>query len=156
MTKLTVCLLLGLAGGAATLTAAVDLSKLPPPINKPNVTFDQDIRPLFEASCVRCHGADRPKGGIRLDTREATLAGGEHGEILIPGDSGKGALVISISQLNEKNAMPPMHKEGHGGGHKGRPSKPQTTNRLPPPPPAKPLTPDQVGLVRAWINQGAK
>jgi len=49
----------------STATASVDLSKLPPVSKQENVTFDKDIKPLFEASCTRCHGADRPKAGLR-------------------------------------------------------------------------------------------
>jgi len=44
----------------------LDLSKLPTPADKKGVTYVRDIRPLFEASCFRCHGEDRQKGELRL------------------------------------------------------------------------------------------
>lgn len=130
----------------ATAAIAADApSQLPPPSTKTGLTFDKDIRPLFEASCFRCHGDQRQRGGIRLDSLEAVLKGGEHGKILTPGDSAKSQLVISIARIDPETAMPPMRKgNSQGGGPPGAP------------PPAPGLTPEQVGLVRAWIDQGAK
>jgi len=118
----------------ATVTlalAAVDLAKLPPASTAKGVTFEKDIKPIFEKSCFKCHGAEKQKGKLRLDTLEATLKGGENGESVIKGDSLKSSLIVSISRLDEDTAMPP---DGKG----------------------EPLTPEQIGLVRAWIDQGAK
>jgi hypothetical protein len=147
-----------LAAGAASHGTQVDLGKLPPAASKQGVTFEKDIRPLFEASCLRCHGAERPKGGLRLDSLDAVLKGGREGKVVQPGKSKESVLVVAVAQINEENAMPPKPKArgggpgaggpppggGHGGGKDG------------PPPPPKPLTAEQVGLVRAWIDQGAK
>ena len=116
---------------AGLALAAVDLSKLPPPATAKGVTFDKDIKPIFEKSCFKCHGAEKQKGKLRLDSLEATLKGGENGEGVVKGDSLKSSLVVSVSRLDEDTAMPP---DGKG----------------------EPLTPAQVGLVRAWIDQGAK
>ncbi len=52
-------LILGLAGAAASLAATVDLSKLPAASTKKNLTFEKDIKPLFDASCTGCHGEKR-------------------------------------------------------------------------------------------------
>ena len=57
--------------GAATAALAVDLSKLPPPSTQKGVTFAKDIGPLFKANCVDCHGAQRPRNDLRLDSLEA-------------------------------------------------------------------------------------
>ena len=95
------------------------------------MTYAGDVKAIFEKSCVKCHGAEKQKGKLRLDTREATLKGGENGESVIKGDSLKSPLTLSVSRLDEDTAMPP---DGKG----------------------EPLTPEQVGLVRAWIDQGAK
>lgn len=124
-----VCLLtLGLAG---VLAKEVDPSKLPPASNQQGLTFDKDIKSLFEKSCVKCHGAEKAKGRLRLDSREAILKGSEHGQVVIAGNSAKSTLVHAIARLNEDEAMPPKGK-------------------------APELTKEQVGLVRAWIDQGAK
>lgn len=130
MKPLTLAAIAAVATAGMAL-AAVDLSKLPPPAKTAGVTFDKDIKPLFEKSCVKCHGAEKQKGKLRLDTLEATLKGGENGELVIKGDSLKSALTLSVSRLDEDTAMPP---DGKG----------------------EPLTAEQVGLVRAWIDQGAK
>ncbi len=152
-----------------TAMAGIDVSKLPPAATKKDVSFEKDIKPLFEASCIRCHGAERPKGGLRLDTLQNVLKGSKEGPVVVKGDSAKSLLVESVSQLDPETAMPP--KRGPGGGRKGgkRPeggSGGQHGTNAPAggqgqrpggnQPPAKPLTAEQVGLVRAWIDQGAK
>jgi mono/diheme cytochrome c family protein len=146
MRSLPALFIIGLA--AAPLHSEPDLSKLPPPATKTGVTYTADIRPLFEASCFRCHGADRQKGKIRLDSLEAVLKGGEDGKIVVVGESAKSPLVVAVARIDPDSAMPPM-KKGHGGG--GGPGGPPGGG-----PPPKPLTPEQVGLIRAWIDQGAK
>jgi hypothetical protein len=150
---------------AGTAFAEIDLSKLPSASAKTDVTFEKDIFPLFKDSCVRCHGAEKPKAGLRLDSLEAVLKGSKDGKVVAVGDSTKSGLVMAISRLDPETAMPPTRK-GRGPGN--RPPNAQNaggqgTNQPAaggPPrmqePPAKPLTPEQVGLVRAWIDQGAK
>ncbi|CAN5559366.1 hypothetical protein BH09VER1_BH09VER1_38600 [soil metagenome] len=112
-----------------------DLSKLPPPSTKPDITYAADIRPIFEVSCFRCHGEEKQKANLRLDSLEAIPKGTSKGDVIYPNDSAKSTLVISVSRLDPENAMPPSHK--------GQQAK-------------NALTPEQVGLVRAWIDQGAK
>src|SRR2546422_10165468 len=70
----------------------VDLNKLPPAASKQGVTYEKDIRPMLQASCFRCHGAERPKSGLRLDSLEGVMTGGGGGKIVIPGQS-QGRLV---------------------------------------------------------------
>jgi mono/diheme cytochrome c family protein len=114
--------------------AADEPGELPPPSSRAGVTYAADIRPIFETSCIKCHGAERHRGDIRLDTLEGALAGGEHGRIVLPGDSAKSPLILAVAQVDPDTAMPPPRKKG---------------------PPTK-LTPEQIGLLRAWIDQGAK
>lgn len=120
----------GVAAFAAT-AADVDVSKLPPPAGKKDVTFEKDIKPLFERSCFKCHGAEKQKGKLRLDSLEATLKGGENGANIEKGNSAKSGIVISVARLVEDEAMPP---EGKGQA----------------------FSKEEVGLLRAWIDQGAK
>lgn len=115
----------------AVSAAEIDVSKIPPASKKAGLTFEKDIKPIFEKSCVKCHGAEKQKGKLRLDTLEATLKGGENGKILEPGNGTKSSLVHSVTRLDEDTAMPPEGK-------------------------AEPLTKEQVGIVRAWVDQGAK
>jgi hypothetical protein len=174
------CVLLGFALASAPVLAAdkwdisnLDLSKLPPAADKQDLTYAKDIRPLLNASCLRCHGEQRSKGDLRLDTLGAALEGGKDGKVVIPGESKKSLLVAAAAQVNNDIAMPPKHGPGgHGGpGGPGRPGggPPDGAGGPaggPPPegpgapggfgPPAKALTAEQVGLIRAWIDQGAK
>jgi hypothetical protein len=184
MKKSTAVLMLACLVAAGTSAAEkidfskLDLSKLPPPADKQGVTYAADIRPLFEGSCLRCHGMDRPKGGLRLDNLEAALKGGKDGKVINVGDSKGSLLTIAVAQLDEETAMPPKRGHGHGGpgGFGGAPNHPpDAPGGGDPPgpgpggpgagpggrrggfgPPPKPLTAEQVGLVRAWIDQGAK
>ena len=160
----------------------VDLSKLPPTSSQTGVTYGKDIQPLLQASCIRCHGAERPKAGLRLDSLDGALKGSKDGKVILPGNSKDSLLVLAVSQLDEEKAMPPKFKPGRGrpggpggfGGPGGPPPGgpgPDGPSGGPPPsgpggppggmhggfgPPPKPLTAEQVGLVRAWIDQGAK
>lgn len=153
---------LGLAAVAAlalvTTATAVDLSKLPPVSTQQNVTFEKDIKPIFEASCVRCHGAERPKAGFRANTLEGVLKGTKEGKVLEPGKSADSSLVLAVSQLDPETAMPPKPKapkRDAAGAPPAGANPPAGADQKKPAPP-KPLTPEQVGLVRAWIDQGAK
>jgi mono/diheme cytochrome c family protein len=132
MKAIVILPLLTAISAAVSLTAAdVDVSKLPPAATKTGLTFDKDIKPIFEKSCVKCHGAEKQKGKLRLDTLEASLKGGENGESIVKGNSAKSPLVHTIARLDPDSAMPP---DGKGD----------------------PLTKEQIGIVRAWIDQGAK
>ena len=125
-------LLLLITASLLVEAAEVDTSKLPPASTRSDVKFETDIKPIFEKSCVKCHGPEKQKGKLRLDTLEATLKGGEEAPNIIPKDSAKSTLVHSIARIgDEDNFMPPKGK-------------------------GEPLTKEEVGLVRAWIDQGAK
>jgi hypothetical protein len=162
--------------GATAVAAPIDPSKLPPPATQKGVTYEKDIHPILQASCLRCHGPERPKGGLRLDTLEGVLKGSKDGKVLTPGQSEKSLLVIAVSQLDPHSAMPPKPRQGRpsqpGPGGPGSPpaagnngpASPDAPGGAPPAPggpgrpkgpPPKPLTSEQVGLVRAWIDQGA-
>lgn len=118
------------AGGLGGLDLLTDF-RLPPAAEVSGVTFAKDIKPLFEKSCVQCHGAEKQKGKYRLDTLEAALKGGGSGEVIIKGDSAKSPLVLAVARVDLDSAMPPDGK-------------------------AEPLSSAQVGLIRAWIDSGAK
>lgn len=135
--KTSTAIALASALGISLVAIAVDIdtSKLPPDSSQQGVTFDKDIKPLFDKSCVGCHGAEKPKGKLRLDTLEATLKGGVDGKVLEPGKSVSSFLVANIAFLgDEDDWMPPPKDEA----------------KYPK------LTAEQVALVRAWIDQGAK
>ena len=108
---------LAVCSGQAVV-AEIDVSKLPPAAATPGLTFDKDIKPLFEASCVSCHGERRQRAGLRLDSLQATLQGSDEGKVVEVGNGKSSLLVHSISQLDDETAMPPK-RGGRGGGPGG-------------------------------------
>jgi hypothetical protein len=110
--------------------AADIATNLPPPVDV-KIVFDRDIRPILETSCLRCHGAQKPKSHFRLDFRAGALAGGdENTNDIVPGDSAKSWLIHYVARQVPDMEMPPDDR-------------------------GDPLTPQQIGLLRAWIDQGA-
>jgi mono/diheme cytochrome c family protein len=134
---LTACVFSALiqAQGADKAAVQIDPKKLPPAATKPDVTYNADIKPVFEKSCVKCHGPEKPKGKLRLDSLEGTLKGGEDGKVVTPGKSTESMLILNIAHLGDPDDYmpPPKNKAGIG-----------------------PLTKEEIGLIRAWIDQGAK
>ena len=133
-TKLTIILT---AVCALALSAvAQDAKPLPPAATKTGVTYDGDIKAFLDTSCVHCHSGDKPKARLKLDTLEGALKGTKDGPILKAGDSANSLLVKITAHLtaDHDSWMPPLNNKAG----------------------IKPLTPDQIGLIRAWIDQGAK
>ena len=160
MRHVSASLVTALAFASFSVVAAPlpDPGKLPPASKQEGVTYTKDIHPIFDQTCLRCHGEQRPKSNLRLDSVEGVLKGSKDGKVIEPGHSEQSKLVFSVSEINGKISMPPKPRPprntpGAMGG---------TNAPAPPPPPMdtahpwKPLTTDQVGLIRAWIDQGAK
>src|SRR5712671_1202801 len=84
---------------AADAQLQIDLTKLPAPLTN-HIDFARDVQPIFERSCLRCHGPERPKSKFRLDNRAAALQGGEDNrEDIIPGDSAHSPLIHYVARL---------------------------------------------------------
>ncbi|MDG1892295.1 MAG: hypothetical protein P8L18_13370 [Verrucomicrobiota bacterium] len=94
-----------------------------------NVDFTRDVLPILEESCLRCHGAEDPKAGYRMTTRAYLMTEGDYGANIIEGNSAESTLIQYASHLEEDMEMPPL-----GKGDK--------------------LTDSQIGILRAWIDQG--
>ena len=71
--------------------------------------FEAKVRPLLISKCLECHGNEKPKAGLRLDSREALIAGGESGPVAIAGKPDESLLVEVISYRNTVQ-MPPKSK----------------------------------------------
>ncbi|MSU64886.1 MAG: DUF1553 domain-containing protein [Opitutus sp.] len=71
--------------------------------------FENKIRPLLSEQCYNCHskGADKIKGGLLLDTREAWQSGGNSGPVIVPGKPDESPLIEAIRYKNEDLQMPP-------------------------------------------------
>ncbi len=120
------------AAGHLTLTRAADAdakpiatASLPPPAAH-TIDFAKEIKPLFETTCIKCHAKGKAKGEFNMETREAFLKGGETGVAAVPGHSEKSLVVEMVAGLDPDEVMP---KKGTK------------------------WTPEQVGLLRAWIDQ---
>jgi mono/diheme cytochrome c family protein len=136
MTKFTSTLFAAVVGLAATVLAQdapPAAATLPPASTKTGVTYATDIKPIFDAACVKCHGEKKPGHGIVLTSLESVLKGGKDGKIIVVGDSTKGDLIASIAHTGDDPSL--FMPKGKG---------------------AQKLTDDQIGLIRAWIDQGAK
>jgi hypothetical protein len=103
-------------------------AKLPAPATR-QVDFVKDIQPIFVNSCYDCHSGAKQKGGLRLDKKELALKGGDTGPLFVVGKSAESLLIQAVV--------------GAGKDIERMPKK------------RAPLTAEQVGLLRAWIDQGA-
>jgi hypothetical protein len=116
----------GLLAGALVLSG-VAYAQIPPAA-KSKIEFTRDIEPLLTKRCVVCHGSQQQMSGFRLDQKDAALKGGASGPDIVPGKSAESRLIRLVAGL-EKKIMPPMGAR---------------------------LTADEIGLLRAWIDQGAE
>jgi uncharacterized protein DUF1549/uncharacterized protein DUF1553/cytochrome c len=112
--------------GSLARASEVEPSRLPAPAAR-TVDFQKDVQPILAHTCYPCHGARKQKSGYRLDRKAEALKGGDRGPAILPGRSADSALILYVS--------------GHG--------------EIRMPPNGKGLTAEEVGILRAWIDQGA-
>ena len=93
----------------------------------PGVTFARDIQPILEKNCASCHSGDLKLAELDLSNREAAMRGGEHGPVIVAGNSEKSKLYRMVAGLDQ----PVMPMEGDA------------------------LKPAEVAAIKAWIDQGA-
>ncbi len=72
--------------------------------------FERKVRPLLAEQCYSCHGPDKQKGHLRLDSPAAIRAGGEGGPVILPGDPAKSRLIIAVNYQTEDLKMPPKQR----------------------------------------------
>ena len=92
------------------------------------VDFNHDIKPIFSKHCYSCHGPEKQKAGLRLDRKTDAFRGGDSGTVIVPHKGAGSLLFKNISGANPDSIMPPK---------------------------GSPLTPAQVALIKAWIDEGA-
>jgi mono/diheme cytochrome c family protein len=68
--------------------------------------FERRVRPLFVEHCTGCHGAEKQEAGLRLDSREALLKGGETGPALVPGKPEESLLLAALRHREPAPKMP--------------------------------------------------
>jgi cytochrome c553 len=99
--------------GLAFASSPADEPAAGPAANKPTPEavefFEKRVRPLLVAHCQKCHGAEEQKGGLRLDSRAAILAGGDSGPAVVPGKVNEGLLLDAVA-YGDLFQMPPSGK----------------------------------------------
>jgi uncharacterized membrane protein len=92
--KLTQSLILPLAATCVlSASAFAQETKAPAAAEIKSVTYANDIKPIFDARCVKCHSSEKNKEGLHLNTLEGILKGVPGRKIVTPGDSAKSFLV---------------------------------------------------------------
>ena len=119
-----------LIGAAAFIAAAgPPAAKRLPPASLQQIDFVKDVQPLLRKHCFECHASGNEEGGVNLGIRQRVLEGGDRGPVLARGDSANSRLIHLVAALDPKQIMPPEGKS---------------------------LSNDEIGVLRAWIDQGAK
>ena len=99
------------------------------PLCAADVSFEQSVRPIFEAKCVKCHGPEKQKSGYRLDIKSIALTGGdEHAPNILPGKSAASPLIKFITSSEEDVMMPPKGER---------------------------LSATEIASIKSWIDSGA-
>ncbi|MFP6873883.1 MAG: DUF1553 domain-containing protein [Verrucomicrobiales bacterium] len=95
------------------------------------VDFPGDIKPIFARHCHKCHGADKQKSALRLDSSAGILSGGDSGEpLFVAGKAAESHLYRLVSGADPEETMPPKGKN--------------------------PLSAAELELIKIWINEGAQ
>src|SRR5205809_545930 len=94
--------------------------------SSPGPSFARDIRPILEQKCAGCHNVRIKAGGLVVETYEALIRGGRHGSAIVPRHSDQSRLALMV----EGKIEPRMPLQGE-------------------------LTPDEIAVIRAWIDSGA-
>ncbi len=113
---------------SAGVRPAVDYAALLPPASGEAVEFVRDVQPILRDRCYECHAAENEEGGLNLGVRDRALEGGDNGRVIEKGGSARSRLIHLVAGLEPDLLMPPSGER---------------------------LTPGQIGMLRAWIDQGA-
>jgi WD40 repeat protein len=97
------------------------------------VDFEKEVLPILKQNCLACHNRTKAKGELTLETPADILKGGDSGPAVVPGRSEE-SLLLRLAAHQAKPRMPPRD------------------NKVA----ASDLTPDELGLLKLWIDQGAK
>ncbi|MBC7852365.1 MAG: PSD1 domain-containing protein [Pirellulaceae bacterium] len=116
-----------LISGATAAVAGDEKPTLPPPITK-TVDYAKDVHPILQKHCYKCHGPNKQESSFRLDQKGAALRGGDWGDKpLVVGKSEESPLIKAVAGLLPDLKMPPEGKR---------------------------LTAEEIGVLRAWVDQG--
>ncbi|PWT79623.1 MAG: hypothetical protein C5B57_13640 [Blastocatellia bacterium] len=109
--------------------SSAQISSLSAPRSAANpVSYEQDVRPILAAKCFGCHGPQQQQSGLRLDLRQNALRGGDYGAVIVPGNAAESKLILRLMGTNAGLQMPPTG----------------------------PLAPEEIDVLRVWIDSGAE
>lgn len=125
-------------GLLAAMQPATGADEPAAPDTAKKVTYAADMKPIFDATCASCHSVKKARAGLQMDSLEGVLKGAKKGKFVEPGKSADSRLVkivesIAAAAKDPEGKTKSLHKKG-----------------------PKPLTPEQISLLKAWIDQGAK
>lgn len=132
---------LTLAAAAAAAFSLTSLVTRPAPARaaddaKGVAFFEEKIRPILAQSCVGCHGEEKQKGGLRLDSRAALIKGadedGKITKVVEPGNPEKSMIIEAVEYKNEDIQMPPPKKKV-----------------------SQKLSDDKIAALKEWVKMGA-
>ena len=110
-----------------SLSRALFLTLAATGLHAASADFARDIQPIFQKRCIMCHGAQMQMAGLRLDNRDLAMKGSLSGPVIKPHSAASSRLIVMVTGA-EKKVMPPS---------------------------GPPLTPDQIGALKSWIDAGA-
>lgn len=114
----------------ARIKSVFAMGDVPSSVPSSNSFYAMHINPIFDANCIACHGAGKTDGGLRLDSYDLLMKGGKDGAVIMPNKPERSLLLQRVTlPPDNKHFMP---AEGH-----------------------PPLKQQEIGLIRAWIQQGA-
>jgi WD40 repeat protein len=131
--RITLASVLALAVSTAAAQDKPQPIEIAPVDAKKTVDFAADILPILKTNCLACHNAKDAEGDLVLETPEKMIKGGESGPSVVPGKGDASLLLKAAARTSKPYMPPPKNKVG-----------------------AKALTPQELGLLKAWIDQGAK
>jgi hypothetical protein len=75
--------------------------------DSPETFFELKVRPVLATNCLPCHGGKKAESGLKVDSREALLRGGDRGPAIVPGQPEKSLLIQAVRRLDDDLKMPP-------------------------------------------------
>ncbi len=97
------------------------------------VSFEEEILPIFRKNCLACHSSSEAYAELVLETAQTIIKGGDSGPAAVPG-KGADSLLLKVAAHQIEPVMPPEDNDVA----------------------ASPLTPQELALLKLWIDQGAK
>jgi hypothetical protein len=113
--------------------AGAEKPKVPDPVMpKKPVSYKEDLLPLLQARCYECHSGEKPKDGVGFDHMDELIKTEGKRATVMKGDPSKSTMFSTIMKADDSK------------------------KRMPPPKKGKRLTPEESGIIMAWIKEGAK